>query len=301
MQNCTFQPLDKIINWLESALLKVQPREIVEFEIFDPDSDNSLGYKALIDLSQIFFCKMLTPVKKSDSTVVIRFQKLDQNDSFHKEKDLKEEKYGVGSRFFTIDKTKEPAFFHYYQQALKNVKIEDRKSVLNLGINRGDEFDVIRELLGAEEFAKKEFTGVDYCPSATGCAKERFKGENTRFHTHDINKLEELRLGRFELMISIGTLQSPGINFKKLFMELVQNYLTENGAVILGFPNCRWIDGQMIYGAKAPNYAFSEMSLVVKDIYFCKKYLQQKKFRVAITGKDYIFLTATKISRQSDT
>ncbi|MGE4473070.1 MAG: methyltransferase, partial [Sulfuricurvum sp.] len=32
-----------------------------------------------------------------------------------------------------------------------------------------------------------------------------------------------------------------------------------------------------------------------KDIYYCKKYLQQKKFRVTLTGKDYLFLTATKI------
>ncbi|MCK4974827.1 MAG: methyltransferase, partial [Sulfurimonas sp.] len=67
-------------------------------------------------------------------------------------------------------------------------------------------------------------------------------------------------------------------------------------AMILGFPNCRWIDGEMVYGAKAPNYSFNEMSLVLKDIHFCKKYLQQKKYRVTITGKDYLFLTARKIA-----
>ena len=80
-------------------------------------------------------------------------------------------------------------------------------------------------------------------------------------------------------------------------MNIVQNYLKNDGAMILGFPNCRWIDGQMIYGAEVKNYNFSELSLLFKDVNYCKKYLQQKKFRVTITGKDYIFLTATSIRK----
>jgi hypothetical protein len=78
-------------------------------------------------------------------------------------------------------------------------------------------------------------------------------------------------------------------------MDLVQNYLEKDSAIILGFPNSRWIAGEMVYGAKAPNYAMSEMSLLFNDVMFCKKYLQQKKYRVTITGKHYLFLTATKI------
>jgi hypothetical protein len=80
-------------------------------------------------------------------------------------------------------------------------------------------------------------------------------------------------------------------------MKLVQEYLTQNGALILGFPNSRWMGGEMIYGAKAPNYPYSEMTLLYKDVYYCKKYLQQKKFRVTLTGKDYVFLTATSIRK----
>ncbi|MFA6630197.1 MAG: methyltransferase, partial [Sulfuricurvum sp.] len=104
-----------------------------------------------------------------------------------------------------------------------------------------------------------------------------------------------LNLGRFDLIITIGTLQSSTLEFKSLFASLVQEYLSKEGAIILGFPNCRWMGGEMIYGAKAPNYPYSEMSILIKDIYYCKKYLQQKKFRVTLTGKDYLFLTATKI------
>jgi len=49
---------------------------------------------------------------------------------------------------------------------------------------------------------------------------------------------------------------------------------------------------------RAPNYPYPEMSLLIKDIYWIKKYLQQHKFRVTITGKEYLFVTATKIGQK---
>jgi len=82
---------------------------------------------------------------------------------------------------------------------------------------------------------------------------------------------------------------------------MIQNHLTSGGALILGFPNCRWSDGEMLYGAKAPNYSTSELSLVIKDIYFCKKYLQQHRFRVTLSGKEYLFLTATRLNNTAKT
>ena len=125
--------------------------------------------------------------------------------------------------------------------------------------------------------------------------KKRFPEKNMYFYTKDINDLDTLKLGQFDLLISIGTLQSPSINFKPFFMTLVQNYLKKDSALILGFPNSRWFGGEIIYGAKAPNYTMNEMSILFNDIIFAKKYLQQKKYRVTLTGKYYIFLTATKI------
>ncbi len=181
----------------------------------------------------------------------------------------------------------------HYLKALENVKVDNRIRILNLGINSGEEFDVIKKY--SKNFNNLELVGVDYCSSAIAQAKDNFNNKNITFLEGDINKLEELNLGTFDLIITIGTLQSSNIDFNKTFMNIVQNYLKKDGAIILGFPNCRWVDGEMIYGAKARNYNFSEMSILYKDVNFCKKYLQQKKFRVTITGKDYIFLTATSI------
>ncbi|MFA5455351.1 MAG: class I SAM-dependent methyltransferase [Sulfurimonas sp.] len=275
--------------------IDIKGGKVVEAEVLESDIE-SFGYKAFADLAQLYFMKLLTPIKKDKTTTILRFQKLHLESSFHKNDDKSSEKYGAGSDFFAIDKTAQFGFLYHYKKSLEFVNVKGKKRILNLGVNRGDEFDVIKKMLTDEEFSSIEFVGIDYSASAIEYAKKEFSQyKNIEFFCHDINRLEELNLEKFDLIISIGTLQSSNIEFNATFMSIYQNHLANGGAMILGFPNCRWIDGEMIYGAKAPNYSFSELSLVLKDIHFCKKYLQQKKYRVVVTGKDYLFLSARKI------
>lgn len=311
MKTFTTQPLAEILTWAHETL---KENSTLTFEVLNPNIGRGIyagesitidetayiyrSYKAWSDLGEILFCRMLTPKIISEHTVQITYEKLDLNDSFH-HSDAKEEKYGTQSRFAAIHKNEEPAFLSPYLRALRSVRVGEKKRILNLGINTGDEFDLIRQILSKEEYRNIDLVGIDHCASAIEQARERFNEGNATFYVHDINELTSLDLGRFDLIITIGTLQSPGIEFKPLFMKLVQEYLTPNGALILGFPNCRWMGGEMIYGAKAPNYPYSEMTLLYKDVYYCKKYLQQKKFRVTLTGKDYVFLTGTKIHSSS--
>jgi len=251
------------------------------------------GYKTWVDLAELLKCKMLTPQQTNKHLVNITFHKLNV-ESFHSDSsDI--EKYGIESHFSQIHKMEEPAFLYYYQEALKNSDFSNKRRVLNLGVNRGDEFEVIKNSLDIDKYLNIDFVGIDHSKSAIKHAKSIFPDKNVSFYTHDINNIDNLELGCFDLLISIGTLQSPSINFKPFFMNLVQNYLKKDAAIILGFPNSRWLGGEMIYGAKAPNYTMSEQSLLYNDVIFCKKYLQQKKYRVTITGKQYVFLTATKI------
>ena len=306
------QSMSEIINILENSLKEVISKDILEFKVINPDVQTSIysgniitinnqeyiyrGYKEWIDLAHILKCKLLTPKVEDENFVLIRFEKLNEDVSFHKSSDSAEAKYGSDSIFSKIHKNEEPSFLHYYKQALKNVNINKRVRILNLGVNSGDEFELIQ--MYASNFENLELIGIDYCSSAIDEAKEKFsESENVKFYAHDINDLESLELGRFDLIISIGTLQSSNLDFNPLFMSIVQNQLNKDGAMILGFPNCRWLDGEMIYGARVKNYPFSEMGLLYKDVIYCKKYLQQKKFRVTITGKDYIFLTATSIRK----
>ena len=309
MKKCfTTESMLEVTEYLNLEL--TQTAKVVSFEVLNPDCAQGVyagksinikektylyrGYKAWTDLAELLFCRMLTPVIVDEDMVLISFEKLNIEESFHSSQG-KEEKYGVDSPFFEINKNEEPAFLLPYKHALKNVKIQNRKCVLDLGVNSGDELHLIKEISADEDYSNTEFIGIDYSASAIDFAKKRFPEENVRFIEHDINKLDELKLGRFDLIISIGTFQSPNIDFKPFFMSLVQNYLTADGAIILGFPNCRWMGGEMIYGAKVPNYSYSEMGMLYSDVIYCKKYLQQKKFRVTLTGKDYVFLTATKI------
>ena len=246
-------------------------------------------------MAQILKCKMLTPQILDEEFVLMCYKKL-SNDSFHAVNADKEEKYGSESIFAQIHKNEETSFIYHYSQALKNVNLNERTKILNLGVNNGDEFEVIEKQ--ALNFQELKLLGIDYCHSAIEDAKQKFQvHDNVDFLQADIKELNSLELGKFDLIISIGTLQSSNLNLNEIFMSIVQNQLKPDGALILAFPNCRWIDGEMIYGAMMRNYNYSEMSNLYKDVMFCKKYLQQKKFRVTITGKDYIFLTATSIRK----
>uniref|UniRef100_UPI004048A02E methyltransferase domain-containing protein n=1 Tax=Aliarcobacter sp. TaxID=2321116 RepID=UPI004048A02E len=308
MKKFTNESMFEIVSYLENEL---KESDDVSIEILNPsikidayageiiylENDEYIyrSFKSWSDLSELLFCKMFI-LEINLNTMIIKFLRLNKNDSFHKDiNDDKNEKYGESSTFFKINKNEEPAFLFAYRNALKNVKIEEKRNILNLGINKADEFEIIKKLVQEDDLNQMNLVGIDYSSSAIEFAKNRFPEKNFTFYNHDINKLNDLNLKKADLLISIGTLQSSGLNFKLLFMDLIQNYLEDRGSIILGFPNCRWINGEMIYGAKAANYSYSEQSVLYKDVYFCKKYLQQKKYRVTLTGKNYLFLTATSI------
>jgi len=300
--------LSRIYDDLEKTLPLLSSGEIFRFLAADPDSApegiyageryfDSAGrplvhrsFRAWCTLAAQWNCRLRTPRSHDLWRVELGFQKLG-TDSFHH--GSPKQKYGLESSFARLHKEEEPAFYHYYLRALQRLKVAQRHRILDLGIHRGDELEPIRQIAG-EAFGEMEIVGIDLACDALALAKERFAPVLTT-HCHDLNALAELEPGRFDLILSIGTLQSPGIEMKALLMELVQRHLTPDGALLLGWPNSRWIDGELLYGAAPPNYPFSELSLVIKDLFWIKKYLQQHRFRVVITGREYLFLEATPI------
>ena len=302
------QPMSEILFLLKERL---SDHKTVTFEILDPDlfrgsyagtevevEGETYIYRSLrawLELSDILGCRMLVPKATTYPLLQISFEKIGA-DSFHTHNLSGTEKYGMNSLFSQIHKMEEPAFYYYFEEALKNANLSRRSRLLDLGVNRGDEFEVIRTYTDSKQYDQMELIGLDHSESAIAEAKIRFPEPNVSFYACDINQIDTLNLGRFNLLISIGTLQSPSINFKPMLMHLVQEYMQkEDAAIILGFPNSRWENGEMRYGAKAAHYRFSEMGVVLEDILFAKKYLQQKKYRVMITGRHYLFLTAVRI------
>jgi hypothetical protein len=223
--------------------------------------------------------------------MTLGYEKVDLRNSFHNIKS--DDKYAANSTFAKIYKNEEGGFLLYFTQALLHCGIEHKRTILDLGINSGDEFEAIEKVMGEKRFKKMQLTGIDIDQSAIDQARKKFP--DAKFFVHDINDLSLLADSKFDLIISIGTLQSPAIDFDATLKFLTKNCVGQKGSIILGFPNARWIDGELFYGAKAKNYAFSEMSVVLKDVVFAKRYLQQQKFRVTVTGKEYLFLTAHKL------
>jgi hypothetical protein len=88
------------------------------------------SYKSWSDLAELLFCKFFIKELK-ENTIILKFKKLDKTESFHKDTNDKEnEKYGENSKFFRINKNEEPVFLYAYMNALKNVKIDFRKSFI---------------------------------------------------------------------------------------------------------------------------------------------------------------------------
>ena len=99
-------------------------------------------------------------------------------------------------------------------------------------------------------------------------------------------------LGTFDLVIAIAVLQSRDLDDRALVQGLVTSHLAPRGAVLLGLPNHRFLDGEVRPGARPKNYRQPELGLLVRDLAYYRRYLQQKRRRVFITGRHTLLVTA---------
>ncbi len=303
----TDEPLAEIVDALRLRLETLEPGEPLTFLALDPDAATGLyegefverggrrfRYRSLrgwLELADRLGCRLGTPkaVRAGTNLLAFALSKLEPG-SWHQEKGAGSEAYGPDSPFSRVQKLEEPTFLLDVQEALARVKLEPESRVLSLGVGRGDELGPFAALPHFETFS---FTGIDHSAGALESARQRFPGPNYRFIQADVNDLSFLA-GRFDLAVAVATLQSPGVDDRALLRDLVQHRLTSTGSVILVLPNSRYEGGVLRYGAKVKNLREPDLSLVVKDSAFYRKYLQQHRFRVFVTGRYYLFLTAVR-------
>jgi SAM-dependent methyltransferase len=192
------------------------------------------------------------------------------------------EAYGADSVFARVHKLEDPSFVIDLRDALARARLPATASVLAVGSNRGDELALIYEAAPAARV-----TAIDHSASALAIGRERWP--RATFQLADV--AQPLDHGRFDLVIAIGMLQSGKLDDRALLRRLVQDHLAPTGALIIGVPNCRYLDGEVSYGARMRNFTQPELGLVVKDIAFYRKYLQQHHRQVFVTGRNYLFVT----------
>jgi SAM-dependent methyltransferase len=248
------------------------------------------------DLAEGLGCRLLTPRGVDATHVALCFERLGPEAPWHvegrtaePETEARHERYGAGSAFARLRKLEDPGFLLTFLEALGRVPLPPGARVLDLGVNRGDELAVFDWLPTPPDVT---FVGVDHSPSALAEARARFPDPRHRFLEADLNALPS-GLGRFHLVVSVGTLQSPGVDDHALLRRLVQEHLEPGASLLLGFPNSRFRDGEVVYGARVRNLREPDLSLLVKDLSFYRRYLHQHGFRTFLGGKYDLLLTAT--------
>ncbi|MCA9838035.1 MAG: class I SAM-dependent methyltransferase [Trueperaceae bacterium] len=292
------EPLFFVIHRVKQILSKEAK---VQFAVPDPDKGAGLyagellaagerhrPWRVWFDLAEKLECRFLTPERFSESHVLISLEKLPALQL--QTLSSVTEKYGAASEFARIQKLEESSLLLDYLEALGRIPLETGNRVLSLGVNRAEEWKLF-DYLGVKGL---EYVGIDHSSSALEEARKTFPGPNYHFIEADINQLDHLKLGKFHLLMALGTLQSPGIDDRAVLRYCVQQLIETSGSLLFAFPNAKYQDAELLYGARMKNFAQAELSLLVKDLAFYRKYLHQHDFKVFITGKYYSLITAVR-------
>jgi len=263
------EPLVRIVSWIAN-------HSEIRFSVLDPDRARGKyagerveiegeifvhrPWRTWVDLAERLGLRMQTP-RVHGVLVELVFERLDP------------ERRWRGDYTQLPSKLEEPVVLDL-QAAL--ARVGPRTRVLDLGCGTG-------ELLTLVE---GERVGVDRSAASLAIARERV---DATFIEADVSALPPL--GRFDLVLSVGLLQSGALDDRALVRTVVQELLAPGGAVIFGWPNCRYIDGEIEYGARMVNFTEPELGLVIKDVAFYRKYLQQHHMQVFVTGKNYLLVT----------
>ena len=300
------EPIVEIIAWVERELARAGE---VAFEVLDPDRGRGRfagelvaidgasyvhrPFRVWVDLAERLGARLLTPRVHRAPLIELRLERLDPDARWAPPAAAASERYGAGSGFERLAKAEDPGFVVDLREALARVALAPGARVLDLGVNTGDELALVEALAPGLDL---RFVGIDHSASALAVARGRFPAERVTLIEADLAALPALALGRFDLVLSIGTLQSSGLDDRAVVRQVVQEHLAPDGAVIFGFPNCRYIDGEIEFGARMKNFRQPELGLVIKDLAFYRKYLQQHRRRVFVTGKHYLLVTGVAIA-----
>jgi SAM-dependent methyltransferase len=233
------------------------------------------------DLADLLEAHLLTPERVQEGQVRIRLRTYAAGSA------PDAAGYGVSSDWARVDKLEDPVFLLTLVEALRRVDPPPGARVLALGVNAGRELEALPLAFPERSF---EVVGVDL--DATALAVACARHPRATFRLLDVNALPVPDLGRFDLVLALSLLQSPGVRQDVLLRALRREHLAPGGGLILGFPNARYRDGFLSYGARMRNFARPDLSLLTADVTAARRGLQKQGFKVFVTGKYEVLVTA---------
>ena len=201
--------------------------------------------------------------------------------------------YGADGEWSRVDKLEDPRLLLTLVEALRRIDPPGGGRVLALGVNTGRELDAL-----ALAFPDRPFDVVGVDTNASALATARGRHPDFAFLQLDVTRLPHLELGQFDLILALSLLQSPGVRGDVLLSALRRHHLTDTGGLVLGFPNARYRDGALSYGARMKNFAQPDLSLLCADVTDTRRDLQKRGFQVFVTGKYEVLVTALPVGRR---
>ncbi|WP_034386645.1 methyltransferase domain-containing protein [Deinococcus sp. YIM 77859] len=289
------EPLGVILPAVRAVLA-----EAGEVTLTVPDPDLGLGryagettahgvhrpWQTWADLADLLGAHLLTPERDGEGRVRVRLRRYANAPA----PDARG--YGAAGDWARVNKLEDPVFLFTLVEALRRVSPPPGGRVLALGVNGGHELDALGLAFPDRTF---EVVGVDLDESALAAARARHP--RATFQVLDVKALPVPELGRFDLVLALSLLQSPGLRQDVLLSALRRQHLTATGGLVLGFPNARYRDGFLSYGARLRNFARPDLSLLTADVTAARRALQKHGFKVFVTGKYEVLVTAIPAAR----
>lgn len=260
-----------------------------EFLIDCRENPKFVDTKKLCQFADELEAEIVLPKLEVENVWQIKLTVLEKEKQNHE--DI-EERYGLNSEYAFIDKSLEPSFVIPLIYALQYIGLKRDDHVLELGCHQGQMLKFIRQSVSEDVYPSLKYTGIDYSKSVIEEAEKKYNSKHFRFICDDLNAMNSQMVAKCQALISIGTLQCTSLDGPAVFRKFFQECLQKQGKILLAFPNSRYVEGKLVYGAKSKNYTRPDLSLLIKDIMYYKKYLQQHRYRVWISGKNYLFLAA---------
>ena len=210
--------------------------------------------------------------------------------------------YSPHTDWARVDKLEDPFFLLTFVEALRRVNPPAGGRVLALGVNAGHELAVLSLAFPDRHFFPDqhfEVVGLDLDAAALGEAAARFPAAT--FLCLNVAELPHPELGQFDLVLALSLLQSPSVRQDVLLSALRKHHLTPTGGLILGYPNARYRDGHLSYGARMRNFERPDLSLLISDVTDARRGLQKHGYKVFVTGKYEVLLTAIPAAQKTPT